>query len=146
MKLIRNTITALAATSAVSLQALAFSPSNNSIQPTTQLEAAAKTRGDFLATAAAAVASTALVTPIQPAYARGRATLEAAYDRYAPRIIEGGAFYKSQLYGAIRGAIGNPSREQLRSHPRNRRRISCCKMEESPNVQPWQEGLVIAKC
>lgn len=56
--------------------------------------------------AAALVTGAAVVAdPIQPAYARGRATLEAAYDRYTPRIIDGGKFYKSDLYGAV--AKGN---------------------------------------
>lgn len=108
MKLVGNIIAALVATTAVSLPALAFSPScppNNSARSTSQLEAEAQiTRGDFISTAAAAAAaitSAVIVSPIQPAYARGRATLDQAYDRYAPRIIDGGAFYKSQLYGAI---------------------------------------------
>ena len=64
-------------------------------------EAGAQTRGDFISTAAVAVASAAIINPLQPAYARGRATLEAAYDRYSPRIVDGGKFYKGQLFGAI---------------------------------------------
>jgi hypothetical protein len=63
----------------------------------TQVES---TRKDFLSTSASAVAGAILVNS-QPAYARGRATLEQAYDRYTPRIIEGGKFYKNDLYGAI---------------------------------------------
>lgn len=89
MKLVGNIIAALAATTAVSLPAFAFSPSPSETQ----------TRGDFLSTAALAVASAVVVNPIQPSYARGRATLEAAYDRYVPRINEGGVFYKKELYG-----------------------------------------------
>ena len=64
-------------------------------------EAGAQTRGDFISTAAVAVTSAAIINPLQPAYARGRATLEAAYDRYSPRIVDGGKFYKGQLFGAI---------------------------------------------
>ncbi len=64
-------------------------------------EAGAQTRGGFISTAAVAVASAAIINPLQPAYARGRATLEAAYDRYSPRIVEGGKFYKGQVFGAI---------------------------------------------
>ena len=33
--------------------------------------------------------------------ARGRATLEQAYDRYVPRVIAGGEFYKNELKKAI---------------------------------------------
>ena len=55
-------------------------------------------RADVLSTlsrAAAAVAagSTATVLTPTPSFARGRATLEAAYDRYTPRIVAGGQFY-----------------------------------------------------
>ena len=106
MKIVSNIIAALVVTTAVSLPALAFSPPcppNNSARSTSQLEAEAQTRGDFLstATAAAAITSAVIASPIQPAYARGRATLEPSYDRYSPRIIDGGKFYKGQLYGAI---------------------------------------------
>ncbi|KAL7527190.1 hypothetical protein ACHAXR_001845 [Thalassiosira sp. AJA248-18] len=107
MKTVNNiVIAALAATTAVSSPALAFSPpcpTTNCAQSTSQLDAKAQSRGDFLSTAAAAavVTSAAVVGPIQPAYARGRATLEQAYDRYSPRIIEGGSFYKGTLYGSI---------------------------------------------
>ena len=106
MKVINSIVSTLAATAALSSTALAFSPAgspNNSVRLTSQLEAEAQTRGDFLSTAAAAVVTGAAViaSPIQPAQARGRATLEAAYDRYCPRIIDGGKFYKSNLYGAI---------------------------------------------
>ena len=55
-------------------------------------------RADVLSTisrAAAAVAagSAATVLTPSPSLARGRATLEAAYDRYTPRIVAGGQFY-----------------------------------------------------
>ena len=55
-------------------------------------------RADVLSTisrAAAAVAagSAATVLTPSPSLARGRATLEAAYDRYTPRIVTGGQFY-----------------------------------------------------
>lgn len=61
-------------------------------------------RNDFLAnTSAAATLTTSfiLTTPTSPATARGRASLENAYDRYVPRINEGGKFYKSQLYPVL---------------------------------------------
>jgi len=104
MKLVGNVIVAtLAASTAVSVPALAFyssCPPKNSARSTSLLEAAAQSRGEFILTVTA-VTSTVITNPIQPAYARGRATLEQAYDRYTPRIIEGSAFYKSQLYGAV---------------------------------------------
>ena len=48
----------------------------------------------------AAAASWSLVT-VDPAFARGRATLEQAYDRYYERISNGGNFYKTQLKSLI---------------------------------------------
>ncbi|KAL7499911.1 hypothetical protein ACHAWT_008045 [Skeletonema menzelii] len=65
--------------------------------PVQQVESSRK---DFISTSASVIAGAVLVNS-QPAYARGRATLEQAYDRYTPRIIEGGKFYKGELYGAI---------------------------------------------
>ena len=65
--------------------------------------ATAATRADFL-TAAAASGSAALIlltADPRPASARGRATLEASYDRYSPRIVEGGTYYKTDLRNAI---------------------------------------------
>ena len=62
-----------------------------------------QTRSDFISTASVSIVSALVIaaTPIEPAYARGRATLEYAYDRFTPRIIDGGKFYKSQLSAAI---------------------------------------------
>ena len=48
-----------------------------------------------------AAGSSALLLPTQPAYARGRATLEYALDRYYPRIEAGGVFYATDLKKAI---------------------------------------------
>ena len=69
--------------------ALSFAPScppvANSGRSSTLLEDA-QTRSDFLSTASvAAIVGTAVASPIQPAYARGRATLEPAYEKYSPR-------------------------------------------------------------
>lgn len=110
MKLVINIVATLAATTAAAVPSLAFSPPScrltNAARSTSQLEAESQTRGDFLSAATvAAITGTAIVGPAQPAYARGRATLEQSYDRYAPRIIDGGKFYKGELYGAI--AKGN---------------------------------------
>ena len=83
--------------------ALAFSPDASSARTTstTRLSGESQTtRTEFVAGVAIAAASSTLLTP-QVAAARGRATLEQAYDRYVPRIIDGGAFYKKELYGAV---------------------------------------------
>jgi hypothetical protein len=88
----------------VSSPASAFCPSCQIAsygRSTSRLEGEAQSRGDFIFTAAVAIVGTSIVTPLQPAYARGRATLESSYDRYSPRIIEGGRFYRGQLFGAI---------------------------------------------
>ena len=98
MNIVCRIIAALAAAIAISLPALAFSPSCPNNSAASQLHAH-QTRSDFLSTASAAAIATAAIS--QPAYARGRATLEQTYERYTPRIIEGGKFYKGQLYPAI---------------------------------------------
>ena len=76
----------------------AFQLSSGSDAP--RSAAQVESRKDFLSTSASIITGAVLVSS-QPAYARGRATLEQAYDRYTPRINEGGKFYKSELYGAI---------------------------------------------
>ena len=84
--------------------AVAFAPSCPSSKSLSQLSAEhteQTTRGDFLSTSAIAAITTVLVNPIQPAYARGRATLEPAYEKYTPRIIAGGKFYSTKLYAAV---------------------------------------------
>lgn len=59
-------------------------------------------RADFLKKSSiAAGASLLLIMPIDPALARGRATLEQAYERYSSRIIGGGTFYKTKLKAMI---------------------------------------------
>ena len=78
---------------AIAPLALAFTSGSSSCCRTHKLfqleaESSQTTRGDFLSTTA--IATTVLVSPIQPAQARGRATLEPAYEKYAPRIIDGG--------------------------------------------------------
>uniref|UniRef100_A0A7S4N8B5 Uncharacterized protein n=1 Tax=Odontella aurita TaxID=265563 RepID=A0A7S4N8B5_9STRA len=67
---------------------------------------AATSRADFLSastSAAFALAGSAglLAAEPLPASARGRATLEQTYDRYAPRIVAGGKFYASELRAAV---------------------------------------------
>jgi len=56
-----------------------------------------QTRSNFLSTSTGAIIAAGVFLDSRPTYARGRATLEAAYDRYTPRIIAGGKFYASDL-------------------------------------------------
>jgi hypothetical protein len=58
------------------------------------------TRSDFLKQAALTAAA-AVFLPTAPVYARGRATLDYAYDRYVPRIIDGGEFFKKDMAAMI---------------------------------------------
>lgn len=55
----------------------------------------------LVASSAGIASSGVLLVPNQPSYARGRATLEFALDRYYPRIEAGGVFYASDLKKAI---------------------------------------------
>lgn len=76
------------------------------------------TRSDFLKRAAFATGAAALLPP-GPAYARGRATLDYAYDRYVPRIIEGGEFFKKDMatmigrsdWAGIKNALAEPPKK-----------------------------------
>ena len=89
MKVVSSIIVAAAIPVAVSFvpscpSTVNYSPGRSS----TLLEAEqSQTRSDFLVSTAsvAAIVSTAVASPIQPAYARGRATLEPAYEKYSPR-------------------------------------------------------------
>jgi hypothetical protein len=81
-------------------------------------------RADFLShtalIAAAGITTTLLTASPEPAVARGRATLEQAYDRYTPRILAGGEFYKDKLknmiasndFSAIKSALAEPPKKQ----------------------------------
>lgn len=83
------------------------------------------TRSDFVRHAALIVAgasggaSTLLLGAPEPALARGRATLEQAYDRYTPRILAGGAYYKDKLkaliskddFAGVKAALAEPPKK-----------------------------------
>lgn len=65
-------------------------------------------RHDFLSKIAitstavtAGIISNTVLVPVEPSFARGRATLEFALDRYYPRIEAGGTFYANDLKKAI---------------------------------------------
>mmetsp|Transcript_36543 Transcript_36543/g.40802 ORF Transcript_36543/g.40802 Transcript_36543/m.40802 type:complete len:276 (+) Transcript_36543:78-905(+) len=79
------------------------------------------TRAGFLKTSSlmvsvAVVSLSVLLVPSDPAFARGRATLEQAYERYSKRILDGGSFYKKDLktliakddWSGIKNAIVEP--------------------------------------
>lgn len=78
-------------------------------------------RADFLRkTSSIIAAATSLsLLPVDPVHARGRATLEQAYDRYSQRILDGGAFYKKDLskliakedWAAIKVALQEPPKK-----------------------------------
>jgi hypothetical protein len=107
MMLVGKIIALLAGTTSyLILPVGAFTPPrlSTNYQSTLQLEVEVQSRGDFVSSTIAAVAAGSVsvaAIPLRPANARGRATLEAAYDRYTPRIIDGGKYFKGQLYGAI---------------------------------------------
>lgn len=83
------------------------------------------TRATFLTTSSSSIAvSTAaaaslLLMPADHAFARGRATLEQAYDRYSSRILDGGAFYKDKMktmiakddFAGIKAALAEPPKK-----------------------------------
>lgn len=59
-------------------------------------------RQDFMSAATTmGVSGSMFFLPPNPAYARGRATLEQAIDRYYPRLETGGVFYSNDLKKAI---------------------------------------------
>lgn len=101
---------------AVRSQGVAVSLSSNHDQ-----ELKGATRADFLRTSASIVsAATSLsLMPVEPVFARGRATLEQAYDRYSERIISGGEFYKNQMktmvakedWAGIKAALQEPPKK-----------------------------------
>lgn len=97
---------ALTALAATNVSALSLQPPNPGVKsvvessPSPSHSHSVENRADFLRTTASIVAGTAAslsLLPADPAFARGRATLEQAYDRYSARIIDGGTFYKTQL-------------------------------------------------
>ena len=76
-------------------------------------------RDDFLKTTSAVVAGAAAsyVLPA-PASARGRATLEQSYDRYAPRILAGGEFYSKDLRKLVEKSDWAGIKNALREPPK----------------------------
>ena len=86
----------------------AFVVSNPATKPATRVaplfasryrDTPVESRSDFLSNVAilAGVSTISVLSLSSPAEARGRATLQQAYDRYTPRIIAGGEFYVSDF-------------------------------------------------
>lgn len=77
-------------------------------------------RKDFLKHSVSVVGSAAWIFSSSPALARGRATLEQSYERYAPRIRAGGEFYRSDLkklvassdFEGLKNALAEPPKRK----------------------------------
>jgi hypothetical protein len=82
------------------------------------------TRTNFLQRQSVVVGGVATTVALffdeEPAQARGRATLEFAYDKYTPRILAGGNFFKAQLksmivgndFAGIKSALAEPPQKR----------------------------------
>jgi len=65
------------------------------------------------------VTGVAVALPIEAADARGRATLDYSYERYVPRILDGGNFFKKDLssmigksdWGGIKSSLAGPPKK-----------------------------------
>jgi hypothetical protein len=92
-----------------SVSGFAFQPASSSNRRETTSVAASTSstpqvlsRDAFWTAVAGVVAAPILLTVApQPAVARGRATLEQAYERYAPRVKTGGVFYQTELKNMV---------------------------------------------
>jgi hypothetical protein len=93
--LLASRVSAFVVTNMVSKPATRVAPLLAARDHDTQVES----RADFLSNAAilAGVSTLSILSFSSPAVARGRATLEQAYDRYTPRVIAGGEFYVSEF-------------------------------------------------
>jgi len=78
-------------------------------------------RQDFIkSVSVTGVAATASLLFQEPAFARGRATLEQSYQRYAPRVVAGGQFYNGELrkliekgdFEGIKNALQEPPKRK----------------------------------
>ena len=77
------------------------------------------TREDFFQRTVAVASSSLFFASVEPAVARGRATLDQAYERYTPRILTGGNFYKNDLrllvqnsdFQGVKDALAEPPKK-----------------------------------
>ena len=79
-------------------------------------------RKDFLKSiSVAGVATAASLLFQEPAFARGRATLEQSYQRYAPRIRAGGEFYNGELRKLIEKSDFQGIKNALQEPPKRKK-------------------------
>lgn len=107
--------------SAAAFQTAGRSPAQDMIE-NIDGSSVATSRQEFVQQSAlimAGLVTTSVVAPPEVATARGRATLDQAYDRYTPRIITGGSYYKTELsrmiakgdYAGIKNALAEPPKK-----------------------------------
>lgn len=98
---------------------LNVAPSMNAPLPPSRGFMAETSRANFLQ--AACTAGLAFCLPTEATYARGRATLDYAYERYVPRIIEGGEFFKKELLSMIGKSDWSGIKSSLAEPPKKTR-------------------------
>ena len=108
-------------------------------------------RADFLKQLpACALAGAIVLQPNAPALARGRATLDYAYDRYTPRIIDGGNFYKSEFqklvakndWSGIKVALAEPPKKTRE----DRAKIDGGVSERAAQAGKFSDSRVLVAC
>lgn len=88
---------------------------------------------------------------VPPAAARGRATLEQAYDRYTPRILAGGRFYANDLreliskndWVGIKAATSDPPTQKDRS---DRAKVDGGVAERAAKAGGFSDARVLVAC
>jgi len=109
----------LLASSAVALQSIGHGTKKGSQIPEAR---AAIDRKNFIAAVASAVPAVGMGVALggfpQRAFARGRATLDQAYDRYSPRITAGGEFFKRDLRALVEKSDWNGIKLALAEPPK----------------------------
>ena len=132
----------LAAVSVGALSALQVSSLNVASSTPTPSGASAgitgeTSRANFLKVAGAT--GVALVVRTDVAYARGRATLDYSYERYVPRIIDGGEFFKKDLSSMIGKSDWNGIRSSL-AEPRKKTKSDRSKADGGVGERAAQAG------
>ena len=105
------------------------------------------TRADFVKQAALA---TAVFLPTAPVYARGRATLDYAYEKYTPRIIDGGEFFKGDLrnmiakndFAGIKNALAEPPKKKKE----DRAKVDGGVAERAAQAGKFSDSRVLVAC
>ena len=127
---------------------------------TTLLSAESSSHGEggqsrevFLKTSSSLIGASAvsllLVDPL-PSYARGRATLDQAYDRYTPRILAGGEFYSKDFrklvekgdWASIKSSLAEPPKRSKEDKAKIDGGIS----ERAAQAGQFSDARVIVAC